>query len=240
MSRVQGILSLLFVPAWLTLAQQSTPDINKYLARIESGEANQVRKELPSLLAAHPENPGVLYLQAVLTTDGAEAVRMYQSVVDNHPRSEWADDALYKVYQFYYAIGLYRTAEMKLSQLKKEYPQSRYVLSASEPPTAALTEETTVVPDEPLSQPEEPTSIARSAQGQFALQVGAYGVQVNAEKQKLFFEDLGYPVDVVSRVRDGRALFLVFVGSYATYDEAKAKGAVIKATYNIESIVVTR
>ncbi len=62
----------------------------------------------------------------------------------------------------------------------------------------------------------------------FALQVGAFTTQVNAEKQKQFFEQLGYPVEVLNKVKDNRALFLVWVGTYPTYDEAKAGGVTIK------------
>src|SRR5512140_2678476 len=95
-------------------AQGSEPDINSYIARINNGQGEEVRNEIPSLLAKYPNNPGVLYLQGLVTSDGGEAVRIYQSIVDNFPKSEWADDALYKVYQFYYALGLYRTAELKI------------------------------------------------------------------------------------------------------------------------------
>jgi hypothetical protein len=65
-------------------------------------------------------------------------------------------------------------------------------------------------------------------------------VQVNAEKQKLFFEDLGYSVEVINKVRNTRSLFVVFVGEYRSADDARAKSAEFKAKYNISSIVVTR
>jgi hypothetical protein len=64
-------------------------DIRKYLSRIEAGEGDQIRAEMPSLLTKYPNHPGVLYLQGLLTRDGTEAVRVYQSIVDNFPRSEW-------------------------------------------------------------------------------------------------------------------------------------------------------
>lgn len=224
---------LLTVVTSTLLAQEGGPDIARYLAMISEGRKEEVRADLPSLLTRHPNNPGVLYVQGSVADDGAEAVRIFQSIVDNFPRSEWADDALYKVYQFYYALGLYRTADLKMEQLKKDYPTSPFVSGTKDVAVADLPEE----PERPLSE-EQPLSEA--PQGQFALQVGAYSTQVNAEKQKLFFEDLGYQVDVLNKVRDGRSLYLVHIGSYATYEDAKARAAHIKATYNIESMVVTR
>jgi cell division septation protein DedD len=239
------------------LAQAPAPDIERYLARVEKGEAEAVRSEISSLLSKYPNSPDVLYLQGVLTTDGAEAVRIYQSIVDNFPKSERADDALYKVYQFYYAIGLYRTAEIKLNQLKTDYPQSKYVASVVQSDTKSLPEEkenpdlprSTPVGQNPPVQPsaEKPTLTesehsqpAAEERGQYTLQVGAFSQQVNAEKQKLFFEDLGYSVEVINKVRDSRALFVVLVGDYRTPDEAKTKGEEFKKKYNINSMTVTR
>ncbi len=247
-----------FCVSSLHSAQGINPDIENHLSRIEKGEADRVKSELPSLLLKYPNNPGVLYLQGVLTTDGTEAVRVYQSIVDNFPKSEWADDALNKVYQFYYAIGLYRTAEIKLNQLKTDYPQSKFVTGLVQSDTKNLQEEKqapelpstekpsqdvetqsgnekTVVEDRPPVQP-----LADVLRGQYTLQVGAYSSQVNAEKQKLFFEDLNYSVEVINKVKDGRSLFVVLVGDYKTADVAKSKGTEFKNKYNINSMVVTR
>ena len=223
-------------------AQGPDPDINSYIARIDNGEGEQVRAEIPSLLSKYPNNPGVLYLQGLVTADGGEAVRIYQSIVDNFPRSEWADDALYKVYQFYYALGLYRTAELKMEQLRKEYPSSKHLKVASEPETKNLAEERVPPPPppvqdtvaQPVQEPVTPPAL------RFALQVGAFTAQVNAEKQKQFFEQLGYPVEVLNKVKDNRALFLVWVGTYKTYEEAKAGGVEIKKKYSVASIVISR
>lgn len=244
-----------FVVTALPHAQDAGPDIDAYLSRVGKGEADHVRAEVPSLLTKYPNNPGVLYLQGVLTTDGTEAVRIYQSIVDNFPKSEWADDALYKVYQFYYAIGLYRTAEIKLNQLKADYPRSKYLAQAVPATAQGLPEEKeaadTLQSDRPKSTQEDSLrpevasedslrSTPVVTRGQYALQVGAYSQQLNAEKQKLFFEDLGYAVEVINKVRDNRSLFVVLVGEYRTADEARGKSTEIKQKYNMNPMVVTR
>ncbi len=253
------VLWLACVVATSTLwAQDAAPDITTYLSRVEKGEADAVRSELPALLTKYPNNPGVLYLQGVLTTDGTEAVRIYQSIVDNFPRSEWADDALYKVYQFYYSIGLYRTAEIKLHQLEAEYPQSKYLARGSQPDTQGLAEEkgsggvgeadsTRAVPQDSIRTAVQSPSgggtvrpTPPAVRGQYALQMGAYSQQVNAEKQKLFFEDLGYAVEVVNKVLGNRPLFVVLVGEYRTAEEARAKGAELREKFDMHPMVVTR
>ena len=234
MKNVIPIVVLLLIVTVSVRAQEAPPPIERYIGMIEAGQGEPVRTELPSLLTKYPNNPGVLYLQGLLTKEGAEAVRIYQSIVDNYPKSEWADDALYRVYQFYQAIGLFRTAELKMNQLKRDYPRSKYLTGSTEPEPPAVAEER----GQPTPDPGQPKPPA--VQGQFTLQVGAYSTQVNADKQKLFFEDLGYPVEVISKAKDGRTLFTVNIGNFATYDEAKAKSAALKKQYNVDSFVVTR
>ncbi len=229
-------LMLLVMLAVMQMFSQDQPPVEQYVAMIESGQTDAVKAELPSLLAKYPGNAGLLYVKGLLTTEGAEAVRIYQSIVDNSPKSEWADDALYKIHQFYQAIGLYRTADLKLNQLKKDYPTSKYVIAAQSGDVPDLPKE-----DEPAGVPPSGRDQSKPAvQGQFSLQVGAYTTTVNAEKQKLFFEDLGYPVEVINKVKDGRSLYTVNIGNFQTYDQAKSKSAEIRKKYNIDSFVVAR
>lgn len=231
----RAFILLVFFAVVRLAGQTAGPDVNKYMALINSGKADDVRREVPALLSQYPNNPGVLYIQAMVSRDGAEAVRIYQSIVDNFPQSEWADDALYKVYQYYYALGLYRTAELKMDQLKHDYPSSRYLSAVSD--TSSKSVASAAVAD--TMAPAPPASVPEIRQ-QFTLQVGAYTTQVNAEKQKLFFEDLGFPVEVNSKIKDNRSLFIVLVGTFASTEEARAKAQEFKQKYNITPLVVTK
>ena len=265
MSRMLVLVSVVLVSIEVHAgAQQTGPDVQKYLSMIESGQGEQAKAEIPTLLTKYPNNAGVLYLQGLLTRDGTEAVRIYQSIVDNFPNSEWAPHALYKIYQFYSAIGLYRTAELKMNQLKKDYPTSKYVTQSGEVETKQLAEEKTepVVPPPdtpavrrqagasvtaegensagPAAKPEVELTRPPESRGQFALQVGAFSSLVNAEKQKAFFEKLKFAVEVISKVRDSKSLYTVMIGNYKTYEQAKAKQAELKKQYKVNSMVVTR
>ncbi len=63
---------------------------------------------------------------------------------------------------------------------------------------------------------------------------------MNAEKQRTFFEGLGYPVEVLNRVKEGRSLFVVLVGTFESAEQAKAQGAEIKKKHNIDTMVTTK
>ena len=230
------------IPLFLVLAapalraQSADADVAKYLTMVQNGQGDQVKAEIPSLLSKYPNNPGVLFLQAQTTSEGAEAVRIYQSIVDNFPASEWASEALFKVYQFYYALGLYRTAEMKMAQLKKNYPASKRATGGDEVDTGKLPDDR---PESPSAGAPPGADAHPPATAHFALQVGAYTTQANAEKQKAFFEGLGYTVELISRVKENKSLFLVLVGTYPSAEEAKAQGAEIRAKFHVDSIVTT-
>jgi len=214
-------------------SQSSQPDIQRRLELIEKGQGDAVRSELPTLMTKFQNDPGVLYLQAVLTTDGTEAAKMYQTIVDNFPKSEWADDALFKLYQYYYSIGLYKTAEQKMEQLKRDYPFSTY---ASDQP----------VVEEPKAVPQEaPADVARPGKGEkdapiYTVQAGTFSVLQNAEELKARFQRDGYTASIFTIVNNGKKFHKVWVGEFQKQDEAKRFSAEIKKKYNLESIVVTR
>ena len=203
--------------------------IQRRLDLIRNGQTDEVKAELPSLLTKYQNHPGVLYLQAILTSDGSEAVRIFQSVVDNFPKSDWADDALYKAYQYYYSIGLYKTATQKYDQLKRAYPSSPYLVQG-ELGTVTRGEEAV----------EKLGSVDDADSGSFAVQVGAFSTTENANKQKRFFDNAGYPVEILNKVKRGRSFYLVWIGNFKSYDEARKFGNEIKGRYKIDAIVVGR
>jgi tetratricopeptide (TPR) repeat protein len=209
------------------------PDINHRLELIEKGQGDAVRSELPALMANYQNNPGLLYLQAVLTTDGTEAAKLYQNIVDNFPKSEWADDALYKLHQYYYSIGLYKTADQKLAQLKEEYPFSTYAaeqnLAAEKKP--AVKEKPAVI---------KPNGTVQKFATNFTIQVGAFSTLQNAGELKAKFEKEGYPSNIFTIVSHGKKLHKVWVGEFQTYNEAKEFAAKVKKKFNLTSMVISR
>jgi len=272
------ILALLIIMGISTSVSQDTNNtgtVRDLVSKLEKGDTDVVKAALPDLIARYQNDPGVIYLQARVATDGIEAAKLYQSVLDNFPRSEWADDALYRMYQYYYAMGLYKTADLKLQQLKKEYPRSEY-LGEKTPPdiTPAKTDSATpapastgiadttsqapaagipgsdsatsppgqlVTPVTPDTRTHKDTSRDQPATPlPYTLQVGAFSTSENAQKQKLFFEEFGYTAEITNRVRGGRSLYLVWVGSFSTTNEARRTLSEIESKYNITPIVVER
>jgi tetratricopeptide (TPR) repeat protein len=230
---VSLVTFIVLVPSVHTQTSSREPDVRYRLEMIEKGQAESVRAELPALMTNYQNNPGVMYLQAVLTTDGAEAAKLFQNIIDNFPKSEWGDDALYKLYQYYYSIGLYKTADQKLTQLKEEYPFSAYAaeqnLVVEKKPT--VKEKPTVV---------KPKGTVQKFSTNFTVQVGAFSTLQNAGELKSKFEKEGFSSNIFTIVSQGKKLHKVWVGEFQTYNEAKQFTKEIKSKFNLKSIVVSR
>lgn len=227
------ILAAMF-PLYGQSNRTGEPDIQRRLEQIEHGQAEAVKAELPTLMTNFQNHPGVLYLQGVLTTDGTEAAKIFQSIIDNFPKSEWVDDALYKLYQYYYSIGLYKTAEQKMQQLKNDYPFSTYATDQrlEEEPKATAQAEAPAV----INQPGKIEKFSTL----FTVQVGTFSVLQNAEDLKSKFEREGYPSNIFTIVNNGRKLHKVWVGEFQSHDEAKRFTAEIKKKFSLDCIVVSR
>ena len=113
------IFSLLII----TETDLSAQEINivDYLKRIEAGEIDNVRNEITMLRAANPNDPSVKFLDAVVTVDGPKALKKYEDVYNDYPQSKYADAALYRIFSYYYSLGIYNKAESYLNELKNKY-----------------------------------------------------------------------------------------------------------------------
>ena len=239
------------------LAQMPEAEVRKRLDFIYHGQAERVRIELPGLERQYAEDPGVRYLDAILTTDGAAAIKKFQVIVDQFPQNEWADDALYKVYQYYYSVGLYKTADQKFEQLKQQYPNSLYVAGSSkEQKPAVMSQEPSVDTTKPapvkqkqeappvvVEQPKQDavqTPVPSPAAAKFAVQAGAFSTAKNAQKQADFFGTIGRQAIVSTKVSNGKTLYVVSVEGFTSEQEARSFIAELKSKHNIESIIVAR
>jgi cell division protein FtsN len=227
------------------LAQTSPgePDVRRRLEMIERGQGQMVEAELQQLMTTYQNNPGVMFLQGVLTTDGTEAAKIYQSIVDNFPKSEWADDALFRLYQYYASVGLYKTAEQKLAQLKLEYPFSAY--ATEEPDTKPIAQGSASVstsPDQPTETPVvlQPQGSVQKFSTTFTIQVGAFSTMSNAEELKKRFEKEGYVSNIFTITRDGKKLHKVWVGEFQKQEDARMFIREVKKKFGLDAIVVSR
>jgi cell division septation protein DedD len=224
-------------------AQNVDAVVESFVDRMEKGDTEEAKKSLPDLAARYPNSPAVMYLQGRLTQNGVEAAKSYQSIVDNFPHSQWTDDALYALYQFHYTLGHYRTADQKLQQLRREYPDSPLLSLKHARSIPERGDDTVSLPTKEIASAETTKQVSPDVQPvtePYTLQLGAFSSVKNAENQKNLLEEMGVNVEVTNKVRGGRSLYLVWAGSFATSAQARAFGQKIKDKYKVDSIIVEK
>jgi tetratricopeptide (TPR) repeat protein len=229
--------SLLILLSFLTFTgnlYSQEVDIVPYLKAIENGNIGQAKEALVDLKEKNPADPSVMFLDAVLKENGQEAVVIYQDIVDNYPKSKYADAALYRIFSYYYALGLYETAQEKLKQLKTSYSTSPYInvadqnLSALEKSDA---KETETVVEEIKPKVEE--------NFKFTIQAGAFTNLENANKLIDEFEAAGIFSRLGEKIVGGTTFHVVYAGKFEKYEDAENFLQVVNSRYKVSGSIVS-
>jgi len=209
-------------------------DIIPYLKAIENGNIGQAKEVLVDLKEKNPNDPSVMFLDAVLKENGQEAVVIYQDIVDNYPKSKYADAALYRIFSYYYALGLYEASREKLKQLKTSYPTSPYIqvaeqnLSTLENSDIQETENTV---DETKPKVEE--------NYKFTIQAGAFTNLDNAKKLISEFEGAGIYSQLGEKIVGGTTFHVVYAGKFEKYEDAENFLQVFNSRYKLNGSIVS-
>jgi len=210
-------LALLFSALSVNINAQDV-NIVPYLQQIENGKADEVRNELVGLKERYSDDPSVMFLEGVLTENGQKAVVIYQKVVVEYPDSKYADAALYRIYSYYYALGLYESATEKLNKLITDYPKSPYIKIAKQnqlPVNPEITQE-----DE-TNITQQKNEDVKGADYKFTIQAGAFSKIENAESLQLKFEKSGIFSEIKDKLVAGTTFHVVYVGKFVTENDAE-------------------
>jgi len=219
------ILSFLIAPVFIN-AQEV--DIIPYLKQIEQGKAGEVKIKLSELKQDYPNSSNVLFLEGVLTENAQDAVVIYQKIVDKYPKSAYADAALYRIYSYYFALGLYNTADKNFEKLKKDYPESPYIKMAS---MNVTTEENTTPPVKTVDQKDETVY-------KYTVQAGAFTNKDNAVTLQKEFVNAGLKSFIKEKNVGGTIFNVVYVGQFVGKNEAEDFKAIANSQFNISGRVV--
>jgi len=101
-----------------------------FLTMIADGRLQEVKAKLPDLMVERPNDPGVQLLLGVVIDDAFKALDIYKKITDTYPESEWADDAYWRIVQFYAVMGDTTQAQSELNNFRRRYPTSGYLVPA--------------------------------------------------------------------------------------------------------------
>ncbi|MBZ0199737.1 MAG: SPOR domain-containing protein [Ignavibacteriaceae bacterium] len=216
---------------------QDDIDIVPYLKRIEAGEIETVRTNLVSLKVSNPLSINLLFLEGVVTENGQDAVSIYDKIVKEHPDNRYADAALYRIYSYYYALGLYETARTYQNKLQREYPESPYIKLTVQNLTAK--NETQAVKQEEKNEPPRERPIRPVARDyKFTIQAGAFSSEANAASLKKEFEEAGYSSELKEKSVGGATFHIVLVGNFVEQSDAQSFLEILAKQYNLEGRII--
>ena len=249
----------------LLITQFFGQNIDLYLSLIDEGKTEGVLETLPELISKYPNNPGVIYIKALMTQDGKTSINIYNDIIKKYPDTRYGPYAAMKIGEYFYARGLYTQASRLLKNIPIKYPRfadiqratnlminsfnaigeadsARYygLIIKSMFPKVDIGIDDLNEKNKPLSQVFEFNKKRRADLGPYVVQMGAFSTQENARRLKFQISQLGYDVSVNNIESNGKRLFAVRVNRYKTKKQAEKIGKDIKAKIGVSYRVLYR
>ena len=236
-------------------------NVNLYLSLIDEGNSKGVKENLPELTSKYPDDPGVMFLKALLTEDGDSAIEQYKYIIKKYPESEYAPDCAMKIGEYFYARGLYTQSSNLLKNMPAKYPRykdmqrltdlminsfnaigeadsAKYyglIIKSMFPSIEANIDEKNNM----LSQVYKFKN-NKKIRGPFVVQIGAFSSKKNAERLRLQVRQLGHDVSINKVDSNGKTFFAVRLNSYKTKQKAEEIGRGIKSKLGVNYRVLYR
>ena len=249
----------------LLISQFFGQNIDLYLSLIDEGKTEGVIETLPELVSKYPNNPGVLYIKALMTEDGKTSIDIYNDIIKNYPDTRYAPYAAMKIGEYFYARGLYTQASRLLKNIPITYPRfidiqratnlminsfnaigeadsARYygLIIKSMFPRVDIGIDNLSEKNRPLAQVFEFNKKRRSDLGPYVIQVGAFSTKENAGKLKMQISQLGHDVSINNVESNGKTLYAVRVNRFKAKNRAEKIGKDIKSKIGVDYRVLYR
>lgn len=236
-------------------------NIEMYLSLINEGQISGVKEQLPELISKYPNNPDIMFLKGIMTTDGSKSVEIYKKILTNFPESHYASESAVKIGEYYYSLGLYSQAGKHLSKIPRVYPRFsniQRVMDLMVSSFLAIGEEDSAKYYANIYKSMFPTLNVdnfkkeeefinynnaykkKSIKKPYIIQVGAFSNFENANRMKLQISQIGYDVEISIVENKGLNLYAVRVIRYETKFEAEKVGKLLKKKLGNEYRVLYR
>ncbi|MEE9161465.1 MAG: SPOR domain-containing protein [Candidatus Neomarinimicrobiota bacterium] len=171
-----------------------------------------------------------------------QAAQYLKRIPVHYPRSDLVYQGIRLYLNALLVSGARDTARFYAQVFSRKYPEVEFDLEAGRaaglPPEKAAAPGTVVMAPAPAEPAAKPAAPAQRVKG-IRLQVGAFSVRENAERQQALLESLNYKVAIERRVQNERALHLVMVEGFRSRDDARLAGELLKDNYGIDFLVVS-
>lgn len=239
------ILILLLIAAQ-SITYSQTVKVRAYLQMVAQGNIEEVKKEMPDLLAEFPNDPGVQLLHAVVLDAADRALEIYQFIVQNHSSSEWADDAYWRIIQYHAVLGDTTNARSYLNLFRKQFPASEFLMPATDVVRSAvglarkgaIGEEQMDAGDNKIDFDEQ--AEIDSSKTYFGLQVGVFKNKEYAVTEVEKFQKQRMNATIVEKNVADETLYAVLIGNYSSRESAEAAKSIVDRQCNCNSIILEK
>ena len=245
----------------ITFSSLFSQNIDLYFSLIEEGKVNGVKENLPELLSRYPNDAGVLFLKALLTSEGDSAIKQYKLILENYPDSKFAPESAMKIGEYFYARGLYTQSANLLKNIPLKYPRYPNMqrltdlminsFNAIGESDSAKYYSLVIKSMFPAIETKVDQSSSKLSQvfdfkkrekklGPYVVQIGAFSSKKNANRLKLQVNQLGHDVSINKVDSNGKTFFAVRVNRYKSKNKAEQIGKDIKSKLGVNYRVLYR
>jgi len=236
-------------------------NVDLYISLINEGKIKGVKENLPELLSKYPKDPGVLFLKALLTSDGDNAVEQYNNILKKYPDSKYAPESAMKIGEYFYARGLYTQSAELLKNIPIKYPRFSDMQRLTDLMINSFNAigeadsakyyglmiksmfpviETDISLDKSKLSQVFDFNRKSKVKGPYVVQIGAFSSKENAKRLKLQVSQLGHDVSINKVDSNGKTLFAVRVNRYKSKSKAEKIGKLIKSKLGVNYRVLYR
>ena len=119
--------SIIFYAFILFTLVYSQSELDNLIKEVYSGKTENAINAMPRLKKEFSELPSLIFLDALIDEDIEDSIEKYKIFFKYYESSEYADDAIMKISEYYYTKGLYVESSRWLKKINLYYPNSEHI-----------------------------------------------------------------------------------------------------------------
>ena len=119
--------SIIFYAFILFTLVYSQSELDNLIKEVYSGKTENAINAMPRLKKEFSELPSLIFLDALIDEDIEGSIEKYKIFFKYYESSEYADDAIMKISEYYYTKGFYVESSRWLKKINLYYPNSEHI-----------------------------------------------------------------------------------------------------------------
>lgn len=105
----------------------SQSEIDEMIEEVYAGKTSSAFEQMPRMKREFSDIPSLLFLDALIDQDIDRSIEKFKKFFKYYESSEYADDAIMKISEYYYTKGSYIESSKWLKKINLYYPESEHI-----------------------------------------------------------------------------------------------------------------